>query len=160
MTIRPGDALPSLPLVEATRDGPADLASDALFAGRTVVLFGVPGAFTPTCTARHLPGFVEHAAAFAAKGVDTLACMAVNDPFVLAAWSGAQDPDGAIRMIADGSATLTRALGLELDLSHRAMGIRCQRFVLIARDGRVEHLAVEAVGVFEVSSAESVLALL
>ncbi len=160
MTIKAGDTIPSLTLVEATGDGPRDVTTDSLFAGRTVVLFGVPGAFTPTCSARHLPGFVEHAAALAAKGVDTLACLAVNDPFVLNAWSGAQDPAGTVRMIADGSGTLTRALGLELDLSHRAMGVRCQRFVLIARDGRVEHLAVEEPGAFEVSRAESVLALL
>ncbi len=160
MTIQPGDAIPSLTLVEATPDGPREIAADSLFAGRTVVLFGVPGAFTPTCTARHLPGFVEHAAAFAAKGIDTVACLAVNDPFVLKAWAAEQDPAGAVRMIADGSGTLTRALGLELDLSHRAMGVRCQRFVLVARDGRVEHIAVEETGVFEVSRAESVLAVL
>lgn len=160
MTVQPGDALPSLTLAEATPDGPKEVATDDLFRGRTVVLFGLPGAFTPTCSARHLPGFVDNAAAFAAKGVDTLACLAVNDAFVLQAWAGAQDPDGAIRMIADGSGALTRALGLELDLSARSMGIRCQRFVMIARDGRVEHLAVEAPGAFDVSSAESVLALL
>ncbi len=160
MTVQPGDALPSLTLAEATPDGPKELATDALFRGRTVVLFGVPGAFTPTCSARHLPGFVDNAAAFAAKGVDTLACLAVNDAFVLQAWAGAQDPTGAVRMIADGSGALTRALGLELDLSARSMGIRCQRFVMVARDGRVEHLAVEAPGAFDVSSAESVLAVL
>ena len=160
MTIQPGDTLPSLTLTEATPDGPKDIAADDLFRGRTVVLFGVPGAFTPTCSARHLPGFVENAAAFAARGVDTVACVAVNDAFVLRAWAGTQDPDGTVRMIADGSGTLTRALGLELDLSARNMGMRCQRFVLVARDGRVEHLAVEAPGAFEVSNAESVLAAL
>ena len=160
MTIQPGDALPSLTLVEATPDGPKEIATDDLFRGRTVVLFGVPGAFTPTCTARHLPGFVEHAAAFAEKGVDTIACLAVNDPFVLQAWAGEQVPAGTIRMLADGSGTLTRALGLELDLSHRGMGVRCHRFVMVARDGRVAHLAVEEVGAFDVSRAESVLALL
>ena len=160
MTIQPGDVLPSLTLMEATPDGPKEIATDTLFGGRTVVLFGVPGAFTPTCSARHLPGFVEHAAAFAAKGVDTLACLAVNDPFVLQAWAREQVPAGTIRMLADGSATLTRALGLELDLSHRGMGVRCHRFVMVARDGRVAHLAVEEVGAFDVSRAESALALL
>ena len=160
MTIQPGDTLPSLTLVEATPDGPREITTDGLFLGRTVVLFGVPGAFTPTCSARHLPGFVEHAAAFAGKGVDTVACLAVNDAFVLRAWAREQDAAGTVRMLADGSATLTRALGLELDLTHRAMGLRCQRFALVARDGRVAHLAIEEPGAFEVSSAESVLAAL
>ena len=160
MTIQPGDTLPSLTLMEATQDGPREVTTDGLFGGRTVVLFGVPGAFTPTCSARHLPGFVEHAAAFAAKGVDSLACLAVNDAFVLQAWAREQDPAGTVRMLADGSATLTRALGLELDLTQRGMGLRCQRFALIARNGRVAHLAVEEPGAFEVSRAENVLAAL
>ena len=160
MTIKPGDTIPSLTLMEATPDGPREVTTDGLFRGRTAVLFGVPGAFTPTCSARHLPGFVEHAAAFAEKGVDTIACLAVNDPFVLQAWAREQGTADTVRMLADGSGTLTRALGLELDLTQRAMGVRCQRFVLLARDGRVVHLAIEASGAFEVSRAESVLAVL
>ena len=160
MTIKVGDSIPSTSVMVSTVDGPEEATTDELFRGRTVVLFGVPGAFTPTCSARHLPGFIDNAAAFTAKGVDTVACMAVNDAFVLKAWAAGQAGGDAVLMLADGSATLTRALGLELDLTGRGMGIRCQRFALIARDGRVTYLGIEQPGAFDVSSAESVLAAL
>jgi peroxiredoxin (alkyl hydroperoxide reductase subunit C) len=145
-------------IMEGTEDGPKELDTAAFFAGRTVVLFGVPGAFTPTCSAKHLPGFVEHAAALTAKGADAIACMAVNDAFVMKAWGKDQGALGKVTMIADGSAAFTRAMGLELDLTARGLGLRCQRFALIAKDGKVVHVAVEAAGAFDVSSAEAVLA--
>ena len=125
-----------------------------------MALFGVPGAFTPTCSAKHLPGFVQHAAALKAKGVDTIACMAVNDAFVMAAWGKDQGVGDKVAMVADGSGAFTTALGLELDLVARGLGVRCQRFLLIAKDGKVTHIAVEAPGAFEVSKAEAALAAL
>ena len=160
MAIAVGDSIPAMKIMEGTAEGPKELDTGAFFAGRTVVLFGVPGAFTPTCSAKHLPGFVEHYDAIKAKGVDAIACMAVNDAFVMQAWGKDQGALGKITMIADGSAAFTKALGLELDLTARGLGIRCQRFALIAKDGKVTHIAVEAPGAFEVSSAEAVLAAL
>jgi peroxiredoxin (alkyl hydroperoxide reductase subunit C) len=160
MAIAVGDSIPAMKIMEGTAEGPKELDTGAFFAGRTVVLFGVPGAFTPTCSAKHLPGFVEHHDAIKAKGVDAIACMAVNDAFVMKAWGQDQGALGKITMIADGSAEFTRALGLELDLTARGLGIRCQRFALIARDGKVTHLGIEAPGAFEVSSAEAILAAL
>ena len=156
--VKTGDTLPSMKLSEATPDGPREITTDDLFRGKKVVLFAVPGAFTPTCSAKHLPGFVEHANAFSAKGVDTIVCMAVNDAFVMGAWAKSQGVGPQIIMVADGSATFTKALGLELDLMARGLGIRSQRFALIADDMRVTHLAVEKPGDFDVSSAEAVLA--
>ena len=157
MTIKVGDALPELKLMVAGPDGPKEESTASLFGGKTVVLFATPGAFTPTCSAKHVPGFVEHAAAFKAKGVDTIVCLSVNDPFVMAAWGREQAVDGKIVMLADGSGTMTRALGLELDLTARGLGMRSQRFALVAKDGKVTHLAVEAPGDFDVSRAETVL---
>jgi len=124
------------------------------------VLFAVPGAFTPTCSARHLPGFVEHAEAIKAKGVDTIACMAVNDAFVMGAWAKDQETAGKILMLADGSGDFAKAMGLELDLVARGLGIRSQRYALIAEDGIVTFLGVEEGGAFEASKAETVLAAL
>jgi peroxiredoxin (alkyl hydroperoxide reductase subunit C) len=141
----------------ATPDGPKETSPDELFKGKTVVLFGVPGAFTPTCSVRHLPGYVQHAEALTAKGVDTIACVAVNDVFVMGAWAKDQGVDGKIVMVGDGSGAFTKALGLELDLTPRGMGVRSQRFALIAVDGKVTHLNVEQPGGFEVSKAEAVL---
>jgi peroxiredoxin (alkyl hydroperoxide reductase subunit C) len=155
--IREGDAFPALKLMIATPDGPREVQTDDLFRGKLVVLFAVPGAFTPTCSARHLPGFNDSLAAFKAKGVDTVICMAVNDAFVMGAWAKSQDVNPEIIMLADGSAQLTRALGLELDLTARGLGIRSQRFALIVNDARVTHLAVEKPGDFDVSRAEAVL---
>jgi peroxiredoxin (alkyl hydroperoxide reductase subunit C) len=145
-------------LMTATKDGPKEIATEEIFKGHKVVLFAVPGAFTPTCSARHLPGFVEHADAIRAKGVDSVVCMAVNDPFVMAAWAKDQGVGDKIIMLADGSAAFTKALGLELDLTARGLGLRSQRFLLIAEDMKVTHLAVEQPGGFEVSKAEAVLA--
>ncbi|HYZ34107.1 MAG TPA: peroxiredoxin [Crenalkalicoccus sp.] len=160
MTIKAGDTIPSMKLTQATPEGPKETSTDELFKGRTVVLFGVPGAFTPTCSARHLPSFVQHAAELHAKGVDAIACMAVNDAFVMAAWGKDQGVGDDIVMLADGSAEFTRALGLQLDLTARGLGVRSQRFALVAEDGKVTHLGVEAPGAFEVSRAEAVLAAL
>jgi peroxiredoxin len=160
MTIKVGDTIPSVTIRQATAEGPKEVNTAELFAGRTVVLFGVPGAFTPTCSAKHLPGFVTNAAALKAKGVDTIACVAVNDGFVMGAWAKEQGITDEVVMLADGSADFTRALGLEMDLTARGLGVRSQRFALVARNGKVTHLAVEAPGAFEVSKAEAILAAL
>ncbi|MFL1460949.1 peroxiredoxin [Roseococcus sp. DSY-14] len=157
MTIQPGDRIPSATLMAATADGPKEVSTDEIFAGKTVVLFGVPGAFTPTCSAKHLPGFVQQRAALQAKGVDTVACMSVNDVFVMGAWRKDQGINEEVTLLADGAAAFTKALGLEFDLTGRGLGVRCQRFVLVAKDGVVSHVAVEAPGAFEVSKAEAVL---
>jgi peroxiredoxin len=160
MTIKVGDTIPSAKLMTPTADGPKEITTDEVFKGKKVVLFAVPGAFTPTCSAKHLPGFLEHAAAIRAKGVDTIACMAVNDAFVMGAWSKQNGADGQVLMLADGSGTFTKALGLELDLIARGLGVRSQRFALIAENGKVTHLAVEPPGGFDVSRAEAILAAL
>ena len=158
MTIKVGDAIPSMKLMMASSDGPKETTTDDIFKGKKVVLFAVPGAFTPTCSQKHLPGFVEQASALKAKGVDTVACISVNDAFVMGAWGKAQGTDGKVVMLADGSGAFTKALGLELDLVSRGMGVRSQRFALIADNGKVTHLAVEQPGGFDVSKAESILA--
>ncbi|MSP31078.1 MAG: peroxiredoxin [Acetobacteraceae bacterium] len=157
MTIKVGDTIPSMKLMQGTKDGPKETSTDELFKGKKVVLFAVPGAFTPTCSAKHLPGFVQSADAFKAKGVDTVACISVNDAFVMGAWGKDQSTDGKVSMLADGSAAFAKALGLELDLVARGMGVRSQRFALVAQDGKVTHLAVEPAGQFGISSAEDVL---
>ena len=160
MTIKVGDQIPAAKLMTPTPDGPREISTDDIFKGKKVVLFAVPGAFTPTCSAKHLPGFVEHVADLQAKGVDTIACMAVNDVFVMGAWGKDQNVGEGILMLADGSGAFTRQLGLELDLVARGLGVRSQRFALIAENGRVMHLAVEQPGGFDVSRAEAVLAAL
>jgi peroxiredoxin (alkyl hydroperoxide reductase subunit C) len=160
MPIRPGETIPSMKLAQGTPDGPKETSTGELFGGRTVVLFGVPGAFTPTCSARHLPGFVERADELKAKGADVVACLAVNDAFVLNAWAEAQGVGDKIVMLADGSAAFTKALGMELDLTARGLGVRSQRFALVAKDGRVAHVGVEEPGAFAVSRAEAVLEVL
>ena len=157
MTIKVGDTLPAMKLMTATADGPKEMSTEDLFRGRKVVLFATPGAFTPTCSAKHLPGFVQHTDALKDKGVDAVVCMAVNDPFVMAAWAKDQGVDGRIVMLADGSGVFTRTMGLELDLTARGLGVRSQRFALVADDMKIVHLAVEAPGGFEVSRAEDVL---
>ena len=156
--IKVGDAIPNLKLTAATADGPKEVTTDEVFGGKKVVLFAVPGAFTPTCSTRHLPGYLHNSDALRAKGVDSVACMAVNDAFVMSAWARDQGVDGRVTMLADGSAAFTRALGLELDLVARGLGIRSQRFAMVAENGRVTSLAVEPPGGFDVSKAESVLA--
>ena len=160
MTIKVGDTLPDMKLMTAGPDGPKEESTASLFGGKKVVLFATPGAFTPTCSAKHLPGFVQHAEDFTKKGVDSIVCMAVNDPFVMGAWAKDQGVDGKIVMLADGSHALTKAIGLELDLTARGLGVRSQRFALVAEDRKVTHLAVEAPGDFDVSRAESVLELI
>jgi glutaredoxin/glutathione-dependent peroxiredoxin len=159
MTIRIGDLIPAAILSRMTENGPQPILTKDYFAGRKVVLFSVPGAFTPTCSAYHLPGFVELANDFTAKGVDAIGCMAVNDVFVMHAWGKSANAEG-IDMLADGNGEFTRALGLELDGTAFGMGRRSQRFALVAEDGIVTKLMVEAPGEFRVSSAESVLAVL
>jgi peroxiredoxin (alkyl hydroperoxide reductase subunit C) len=160
MTIKLGDSIPAVKIMQATAEGPKEVDTAELFRGRTAVLFGVPGAFTPTCSAKHLPGFVQNAAALKAKGIDLVACVSVNDAFVMQAWGKDQGVGEDVVMLADGSGALTKALGLEMDLTARGLGVRSQRFALVAKDGKVTHLGVEAPGAFEVSKAEAVLAAL
>jgi len=158
MTIKVGDTIPSMKLMVATPEGPKETSTDDIFKGKKVVLFAVPGAFTPTCSAKHLPGFVQNADAIKAKGVDAIACISVNDAFVMGAWGKDQGTGEKVTMLADGSANFAKALGLELDITARGMGVRSQRYALIAEDGKVTHLGVEAPGGFEVSKAEAILA--
>jgi len=158
MAIQVGQKIPAATLKVPTADGIQDRSTDQLFAGKKVVLFSVPGAFTPTCSAKHLPGFVHNAAAIKAKGVDAIVCLAVNDAFVMGAWAKDQHVGDAVIMASDGNGEFAKALGLDFDGSKFGMGLRSQRFALIAEDGVVKHLAVEAPGKFEVSSAEAVLA--
>ena len=160
MTIKVGDTIPSMKLMMATPDGPKEVSTDDIFKGKKVVLFAVPGAFTPTCSQRHLPGFVENADAIKAKGVDTIVCTAVNDAFVLGAWGKASGTGDKIVFLGDGSGTFARALGLEMDISARGMGVRSQRYAMVVNDGKVTHLGVEAPGGFEASKAETILAAL
>jgi glutaredoxin/glutathione-dependent peroxiredoxin len=156
MSIKIGDQIPSAQLT-VMNDGPKPISSSDVFGAGTTVLFSVPGAFTPTCSARHLPGFVDHFAEFKAKGIDRIACMAVNDAFVMDAWGKSQKV-GEIMMLADGNAEFTKALGLELDATKFGMGVRAQRFALVSKDGVVSHLFIEAPGEFKVSAADHVLA--
>lgn len=160
MSVKVGDSIPSMKLMMGTAEGPKEVSTDDLFKGKKVVMFAVPGAFTPTCSAKHLPGFVQNVDAIKAKGVDTVICVSVNDAFVMGAWGKDQGTGDKVVMLADGSAALTKALGLELDLTARGLGIRSQRYALVANDGKVTHLAVEAPGGFEVSKAESIIAAL
>ncbi|HTC07369.1 MAG TPA: peroxiredoxin [Acetobacteraceae bacterium] len=160
MSVKVGDSIPSMKLMMGTAEGPKEVSTDDLFKGKKVVMFAVPGAFTPTCSAKHLPGFVQNIDAIKAKGVDNIICVAVNDAFVMGAWGKEQGTGDKVIMLADGSAALTKALGLELDLTARGLGIRSQRYALVANDGKVTHLAVEAPGGFEVSKAESIIAAL
>ena len=153
-----GDKIPDVEVRVMNAEGAPETVktSEVLGTGK-VVLFAVPGAFTPGCSKIHLPGYVANADELKAKGVDTIACIAVNDAFVMAAWAKENGVDGKITMLADGSAAFTKAIGLELDLIGRGMGTRSQRYALIAQDGKVTHLAVEAPGGFDVSKAESIL---
>jgi len=158
MTIKVGDKVPTGTLREKTAEGIDEIATADFFGGKKVVLFSVPGAFTPTCSAKHLPGYVSHAAELKGKGVDEIACLAVNDPFVMEAWGKDQHVGGSVRMLADGSGDFTKALDLVLDLSAIGLGVRGSRFAMVVDDGTVTHLAVEPnPGELDVSSAESVL---
>ena len=157
MTIKVGDTLPDITFMTMTADGPAPVSTDEAFGGKRVALFAVPGAFTPTCSARHLPGFVEKAGDLKAKGVDRIACTSVNDVFVMAAWSKDQKAGDQVMMLADGNADFAAAVGLEMDGSKFGMGKRSQRYAMVVNDKTVEHLFIEDAGGFEVSSAEHML---
>ena len=156
MTIAVGDKLPDIKLMKATESGPEAIQTGDYFKGKRVALFSVPGAFTPTCSAKHLPGYVEKAGELKAKGIDEIACTAVNDAFVMGAWGRASGSDD-ITMLGDGSGDFAKAVGLELDLSAGGLGKRGQRFSMVVNDGTVEQLNVEAAGEFKVSSAEHML---
>jgi glutaredoxin/glutathione-dependent peroxiredoxin len=158
MTIQINDTIPSS-TVNILKDGVQAIDTADYFSQRKLVLFAVPGAFTPTCSAKHLPGYIEHAQAFLDKGYE-IACLSVNDAFVMSAWAKSQQAPETIAMLADGNAVFAKALGLELDASAFGMGIRAKRFALVADHGKVTHLFVEAPGEFSVSSAESVLSTL
>lgn len=159
MTIQIGDRLPDAPLTIATPEGPKATTVDAVFGGKTVALFAVPGAFTPTCSARHLPGFADNLSTFAEKGVDTVACLSVNDAFVMTAWAESQSvgPDEIV-MLADGNGDLTRALDLEMDTTGYGMGRRSQRYSMLVKDKVVTQLNLEEPGEFRVSTAEHLIA--
>jgi len=164
MTIKVGDRLPAGTLqefFEVEKDGcaigPNPVKIEDLTKGRKVVLFGLPGAFTPTCSAKHVPSYVANYDKLKSKGVDTIACMSVNDAFVMGAWAKDQKSDDSIRMLADGFADYTKFLGLEFDLTGRGMGLRCQRFSMLVDDGVVKKLNIEAAGKYEVSGAETML---
>jgi peroxiredoxin len=157
MAITAGDRMPAGTFKRMTKEGPKDLTTDELFKGKRVVLFSVPGAFTPTCDAKHLPGFVQLADQILAKGVDTIACMAVNDVFVMNAWGKASNVGDKVLMLADGNGDYARALGLEMDGSKFGMGMRGKRFALVVKDGVATTVDIEEPGQFKVSAAEHVL---
>ena len=158
MTVKVGDKLPAATFTTMGEGGPKPVTTDELFAGKTVALFAVPGAFTPTCSAKHLPGFKEQAAALKAKGVDAIACVSVNDVFVMDAWGKSQDVGNDIVMLADGNGAFTKAVGLELDASGFGMGPRSQRYSMVVKDGVIKELNVESGGEFKVSAADYMLA--
>jgi peroxiredoxin len=160
MTIQVGEKLPSVDLQYKDADGVQTISSDDLFGDKKVVLFALPGAFTPTCSAAHLPGYVVASDDLFARGVDRIVCLSVNDAFVMDAWGKAHNAEDRVMMIADGSATFTRALGLELDLDAAGMGVRSQRYAMVVNDGIVEVLNVEAPKEFKVSDAQTMLAAL
>ena len=157
MTIQVGDRLPKLNLIKATANGPEPIDSEDFFRGRKVALFAVPGAFTPTCSARHLPGYVDNADRFAGKGVDEVACISVNDAFVMKAWAESAAADGKVTMLADGNGEFAEAVGLTMDGSKFGMGKRSQRYSMVVEDGVVRQINVEAAGAFSVSGADYML---
>ena len=158
--IKIGDELPEIGFKFMGANGPEDIGAADLFSGKKVVLFSLPGAFTPTCSAKHLPGFVKNATAIKAKGVDTIGCVAVNDAFVMDAWGRDQNVDDKVMMLADGAAKWSDEIGLGIDLTAAGMGKRGRRFAMIVDNGVVSHLAVEEAGAFDVSSAEAILEVL
>jgi len=158
MTIAVGDSLPAATLVRMTDDGPEKVEATDFFAGRRIALFSVPGAFTPTCSAKHLPGFIDKADALKAKGIDEVVGTAVNDAFVMGAWGKSAGADGKVTLLADGNADFVKAMGLEMDGSAYGMGTRGKRFAIVVNDGKIEKLFVEAPGEFRVSSADHMLA--
>ncbi len=160
MTIKVGDKIPSATLMQMKDGGPKPVSTDELFKGRKVALFALPGAFTPTCSAKHLPGYVQNAGALKAKGIDAIACLSVNDAFVMGAWGEQQGAGDKVMMLADGNGDFTRALGLEMDVSKFGMGKRSQRYSMIVDNGVVTSLNLEQPGAFEVSGADHMMALL
>ena len=158
MTIKPGDRLPAIEFTVSTAEGPQKMSADVLFSGRKVVLFGLPGAFTPTCSVKHVPGYVENHDALKAAGVDEIWCVSVNDAFVMGAWAREQKTGTKVRMLGDGSAAFTQATGLTLDLTGRGMGVRSNRYSMLVKDGKVASLNNEGPGKFEVSDAATLLA--
>jgi peroxiredoxin len=158
MTIKVGDKLPDATFTTMTAEGPRPMTTAEVFSGKKVALFAVPGAFTPTCSAKHLPGFVQNADAIKGKGVDAIACIAVNDAFVMDSWGKDQKVDGRVMMLADGNGDFTKAVGLELDASGFGMGLRSQRYAMVVDDGVVKTLAVEDGPGLDVSAAEKILA--
>jgi peroxiredoxin len=157
MTIKVGDKVPSVKLKSMTKDGIKDFTTDDIFKGKKVAIFGLPGAFTPTCSAKHLPGFVNHFDALKAKGVDTIACISVNDAFVMDAWGKSQNVGEKVLMLADGNADFAKALGIEMDGTGYGMGLRMKRFSAYVVDGEVKAFNLEKPGAFEVSNAETIL---
>ena len=157
MTISVGDKVPSADLNIMTDDGPGGISTDDIFAGKKVAVFGLPGAFTRTCSARHLPGYVDNANALKAKGIDSIVCISVNDAFVMGAWGKAQDVGDSVMMVADGSAKFVTAAGLDFDMSAKGFGVRSQRFSMVVDDGTVTSLQIDAPGTFENTSAEVML---
>jgi glutaredoxin/glutathione-dependent peroxiredoxin len=157
MTIKVGDKIPSGKFKYMSKDGPKDLTTDELFKGKKVALFALPGAFTPTCSAKHLPGFIQNSEQIKSKGISTIACLSVNDAFVMDAWGKNQNVGDKVMMLADGSADFTKALGLELDLTPNGMGVRSKRYSMLVDDGVVKQLNLEKPGAFEVSNAETLM---
>jgi glutaredoxin/glutathione-dependent peroxiredoxin len=157
MSIKVGDKVPSATLKQMTKEGPKDVSTDELFKGKKIVIFGLPGAFTPTCSAKHVPGYVTNIDALRAKGVDAVACVSVNDVFVMGAWGKDQKAEDKVMMLADGNGDFAKAIGLVMDGSKFGMGSRSQRYAMVVDDGVVKTLNVEAPGAFEVSSAEAIL---
>ena len=160
MSIKVGDKIPSVTLTQMTADGPKPISTDDVFAGKKVLLFAVPGAFTPLCSGQHLPGYVKLADQIKAKGVDSIVCVSVNDAFVMGAWGKDQQVGDKVLVLADGNADCARAMGLDRDATGMGIGIRSQRYALIADNGVVKHLGVEEGRTFEASKAETVLAAL
>ncbi len=157
MSIKAGDKLPTVTLKTMTADGPKDVTVDALFAGKKAILFALPGAFTPGCSMKHVPGFVRHHDDIKAKGVDLIACLSVNDAFVMGAWEKDQKAEGKVMMLADGNADFTKAVGLSMDGSGYGLGLRSQRYAAIVENGVVTHLNVETAPGVDASSAETIL---
>ena len=157
MSIKVGDKIPSVKLKYMDKDGMQTVDTDELFKGKKVVLFALPGAFTPTCSAKHLPGFVQNADAIKKKGVNTIACLSVNDAFVMDAWGKAQNAGDKVLMLADGNADFSKAVGLTMDGTGYGMGLRASRYAMVVENGVVKALNVEAPGAFEVSSAEAIM---
>jgi peroxiredoxin len=160
MSLKIGDKLPSITLKTPTADGPKDVSTDSLFAGKKAILFGLPGAFTPGCSMKHVPGFVRLHDEIKAKGVDFVACLSVNDAFVMGAWEKDQKSEGRVTMLADGNADFTKAMGLTMDGSGYGLGLRSQRYAAIVENGVITHLNVETAPGVDISSAETMLSLL